>query len=114
MSRHKRPSEVKNAPPPPDQPDWAIEAKTAREAYLAELCQPNATHASVARKFGVTRQAVHQATVGYDKKRKTDRIIDRARKRTSGTRGPYTCRACGEVGHRQDNPDCKMFGKRPE
>jgi hypothetical protein len=95
---------IKAAPPPDDQNEWAIESPTAREAYLAELAQPEATISSVARKFGVSRQAVSQATTSHDAKRKRQLTLDKIRRPATGARATVVCTTCGVAGHKRNNP----------
>jgi hypothetical protein len=71
-------------------------AGSTREVYAIALAEPGATLSSVAKRYGVTRQSVHQLTTGYRAKVLQNRKQDDVRR--VGTR-EYTCGACGGVGH---------------
>jgi hypothetical protein len=71
-------------------------AETTREVYQRALAEPGATITSVAKKYGVSRQAVHQLTTGYQAKLLQNRKQDDVR-RTSDRQ--YICSVCGVSGH---------------
>ena len=71
-------------------------ATTTREVYVAALAEPGATISSVAHRFRVSRQAVHQLTTGYRAKVLQNRKQDDVRR---GGYRQYTCGACGGIGH---------------
>jgi hypothetical protein len=75
----------------------AAEGRTIREVYQAEL-DSGLSVVQVATKYGVSRQAVHGATVGHAKRIELQRELDRKRY-TPSVRNPYRCSVCGEQGH---------------
>jgi len=80
-----------------------IAAGSSREIYLAYL-RSGMTVSEVARKCGVSRQAVHKLTVGHDRARAE---LDQywARRRGVTPNVTYKCSICDEIGHNAANPD---------
>lgn len=79
-----------------------IKAENVREVYLRELQVPGATLSTVAAKYGVTKQAVHAATAGFERERARHRARDLERR--PALKREHRCRACGEVGHNARRP----------
>lgn len=71
-------------------------AASTREVYLVEI-EAGLSHAQVAAKYGVSRQAVHNQTTGYEAQAKRRR---RYREGTLGQAvGTKTCSVCGARDH---------------
>lgn len=76
---------------------FANGVESNRELYLRALEVPGATISTVAAIFGVTRQAVHAATRGFERELARHRERDRIRK--PALVREHRCRVCKRVGH---------------
>jgi len=82
----------------PATPAKILDAASARTTYLRELAVPGATPSSVARKYGVSRQNVHNLTRGYLAQRERD-VKSKREKHGSAPHGEYICTICNQLGH---------------
>jgi hypothetical protein len=80
----------------------AKNATTTRATYLADY-RGGMRVTDIAKKYGVSRQAVDQAINGRAKFMERQRARDAIR-RAPSVRGPKICSACGGAGHQKNSP----------